>query len=252
MKKKRKHYHVGKITIAVVTLTLSLAITVFAEENQDDSSVISESQFDDSDATEINNQGSPLDSISSYSLATESTLDMDSGNETESLLPTEPVAETGSQLPIDPETETEAISELGQGVEESEVELATESEPPYVQYTMEDVRILARTAYFEMEEAINREDAEYVFKMTMSVVLNRVTAPDFPNSVYGVVFSSGYAKRTRRLVNSERVIPDILYVWAEDILKNGPNVPVNVIYQAGFKQGHGIYDVVLKDYFCIR
>lgn len=123
---------------------------------------------------------------------------------------------------------------------------------PYIPYTAEDVRVLARAAYFEMEMAINRSNAEYIFKMTMSVILNRVTAPDFPSTVSSVVFSGGYAKRTQRLVNSGTIIPDILYVWAEDLLKNGPNVPTNVIYQAGFKQGHGVYDKILGNYFCVR
>lgn len=261
---KKQRNHVGRIATLGVIFSLSLATVAFAEQTQVDSETTANSNEEIS--TELKEESvSVEESVMELEMETESEIEFGVENKTEAEVEEKTESEIGPGVEI--KAESEAVSEieeeaeldLGPGVkteneseEETETQAAEEVKPPYIQYTTEDIRILARTAYFEMEAAINRGDAEYVFKMTMSVILNRVTAPDFPNSVHGVVFSSGYAKRTQRLVNSGKVIPDVLYVWAEDVLKNGPNVPVNVIYQAGFRQGHGVYDVVLRNYFCYR
>ena len=261
---KKQRNHVGRIATLGVILSLSLATVAFAEQTQVDSEATAATKKDVS--TESKEESLPVEeNVVESEVETESEIGPGLENKTEAEVEEKNESEFGPGVEV--KAESEAVSEVEEEVEsdpgpgvkkeneseaETETQAAEEVKPPYIQYTAEDIRILARAAYFEMESAINRGDAEYVFNMTMSVILNRVTAPDFPNSVHGVVFSSGYAKRTQRLVNSGRAIPDVLYVWAEDVLKNGPNVPANVIYQAGFKQGHGVYDVVLRNYFCYR
>ena len=241
---KKQRNHVGRIATLGVILSLSLATVAFAEQTQVDSEATAATKKDVS--TESKEESLPVEeNVVESEVETESEIGPGLENKTEAEVEEKNESEFGPGVEV--KAESEAVSEVEEEVEsdpgpgvkkeneseaETETQAAEEVKPPYIQYTAEDIRILARAAYFEMESAINRGDAEY--------------------SVHGVVFSSGYAKRTQRLVNSGRAIPDVLYVWAEDVLKNGPNVPANVIYQAGFKQGHGVYDVVLRNYFCYR
>lgn len=82
-----------------------------------------------------------------------------------------------------------------------------------------------------------------------NVVLNRVKSSKYPNTITKVVFQSGqYActwdgnyyktpteraiRNAKRLLNGERFCPD------------------NVVYQAGFKQGTGLWKQIQGHYFC--
>ena len=83
-----------------------------------------------------------------------------------------------------------------------------------------------------------------------SVVLNRVESSVFPNSIKEVVLQPGqYATvpYLSRYEPSERVM-EITY----DLLNGGSVLPENVVYQANFRQGSGVYDVQNSMYFCYQ
>ena len=92
-------------------------------------------------------------------------------------------------------------------------------------------------------------------QMVASVVINRVNSPEFPNTLYEVVYQKGqYAavgtNRFKNVIPSEKVVRSSMI-----ILKNGSIAPPNVVFQAEFVQGKGIYkkitDKVLgTTYFC--
>ncbi len=102
-------------------------------------------------------------------------------------------------------------------------------------YTQEDIDILAAVMYAE-----NYISGRWEMMITGSVVLNRVLSRIFPNSIYEVVYQidgkyEQYAKRTKNLIGTQ--LPEECYELAEILLKYGPVVPPNVLYQAHFKQG---------------
>jgi hypothetical protein len=83
-----------------------------------------------------------------------------------------------------------------------------------------------------------------------SVVLNRVESSSFPNSIKEVVLQPGqYATvpYLSRYEPSERVM-EVTY----ELLNEGSVLPENVVYQANFKQGSGVYDVQNSMYFCYQ
>ena len=105
-----------------------------------------------------------------------------------------------------------------------------------------------------------------------SVAGNRVRRPDFPNNFHDVIYQiieteehtyEQYAPRTKRIIEyvvAGKPIPkelaDVPYVpyWYNDIarliLENGPIFPEDVVYQAHFKQGKGVYYEKNGEYFC--
>lgn len=82
-----------------------------------------------------------------------------------------------------------------------------------------------------------------------SVVLNRIKHHLFPNTMSGVVYQKGqyscvkdgnFSKKP-----NQRAIDN-----AKFLLENGSQLPDNVVFQAGFKQGHGVHEKVGNIYFC--
>lgn len=84
-----------------------------------------------------------------------------------------------------------------------------------------------------------------------SVVLNRVNHKDFPNSIESVVFQRGQYACTWD-GNYNRVPCDRAWRIAEDLLRNGPTMPDNVVFQSQGIQGSGIYKQIQNMYFCYR
>lgn len=84
---------------------------------------------------------------------------------------------------------------------------------------------------------------------TGSVVLNRMTASYFPNTLEEVIYQPGqYAVTWTGLI--ERDCPDKAYVIARDLLENGSVLPEDVIFQAQFKQGSSVYEQIGNTYYC--
>jgi hypothetical protein len=86
-----------------------------------------------------------------------------------------------------------------------------------------------------------------------AVVLNRVQSEYFPNSIEEVIYQSGQYQCTE-LINSGFYKEPTERCWriAEELLISGYDIPSNVLYQAEFKQGSGVYKKVQNMYFCYR
>lgn len=118
----------------------------------------------------------------------------------------------------------------------------------------------------EPEEEVNwtEEDKEYLVMVLTgecqnrsydvqllygSVVLNRVESSRFPNTIKEVCtakkqyecFKNGMAYRTPTQDSIDA---------AEYLLENGSVIPENVVFQARFKQGDGVWKEVQGEYFC--
>ena len=105
-----------------------------------------------------------------------------------------------------------------------------------------------------------------------SVAGNRVRRPDFPNTIHDVIYQiieteehtyEQYAPRTKRIIEcvvagkpipaelaDVRYIPDWYYEIARLILEHGPIFPKDVVYQAHFKQGKGVFYEKNGEFFC--
>ena len=146
-------------------------------------------------------------------------------------------------------------------VEQSTVDEVSEetTEPETIkEVDQSDVELLAQLMYAEESVFLwqydkNPERVERVFKLAGSVVLNRLEN-NFKgaNSIHDVIYSKGqYAKRTQNLVTNGQDVPEIVYVWAQELLNNGSIAPKGMIYQSEFLQGQS-YDQIGNQFFGIE
>ena len=92
-------------------------------------------------------------------------------------------------------------------------------------------------------------------QLVASVVINRVNSPEFPNTIYDVIYQRGQYAPVRtgyfqNLIPSEKAINSALQV-----LINGSIAPPSVVFQANFTQGSGVYKAIRDSklgttYFC--
>ena len=177
----------------------------------------------------------------------------------------EEVEETKSDEDSEHEVETDNDSKYA---EESKVEVAnvekdeevteevvieSSSEDPQGEFKdkySREVQLLAGIMYLEEGIYVNKENGEYIHKLAGSVVLHRVESDIYPDSVEEVLYDPGqYGSRTRRLIETVE-IPEVVYVWAQEIYDNGPLGPSNLVFQAGIVQGE-IYYQYENQYFCL-
>ena len=84
---------------------------------------------------------------------------------------------------------------------------------------------------------------------TGAVVMNRVKSESWPDTVKDVLYQVNQYSTTHKFFTKK--IPQECYKMALSIIENGtPDVPSNVIFQAQFKQGSGVWKKVKTDYFC--
>ena len=74
-----------------------------------------------------------------------------------------------------------------------------------------------------------------------SVVLNRVGNHQYPDSVEAVIYDHGQYEVTWNGGLYKENPPDVAYEIAAELLNSGSILPENVIYQAEFRQGSGVY-----------
>ena len=110
-------------------------------------------------------------------------------------------------------------------------------------YSDEDLNLLSEVIYYE-----NFWNGDYIMRLTGSVVLNRVKHPEFPNTIKGVLYQKGQYATVPMFFKQK--IPKEVREIARDLLIGGSICPDNVIFQAQFKQGRGIYYVENGEYFC--
>ena len=131
-------------------------------------------------------------------------------------------------------------------------------------YTDEDIRIMTTTVYHEAGQT-----TEKLRQYVAGVALNRVADNRFPDTVKGVITQPGqYAVKyadpgtTQAIRNQDAQRGTHYYAICEDSVKQvmmgNLDMPSNVIYQANFTQGSGIWETVHFDsgyfastsYFC--
>lgn len=82
-----------------------------------------------------------------------------------------------------------------------------------------------------------------------SVALNRVAHEWYPDTLYAVAHQKGqYACFKDK--NAYREPTELTLEVADYLLRNGSQLPSNVIYQAQFKQGSGVYKQIGNQIFC--
>ena len=82
-----------------------------------------------------------------------------------------------------------------------------------------------------------------------SVALNRVAHEWYPDTLYEVAHQKGqYACFKDK--NAYREPTELTLEVADYLLRNGSQLPSNVIYQAQFKQGSGVYKTIGNQIFC--
>ena len=128
-----------------------------------------------------------------------------------------------------------------------ETEIETETEQLY---SDDDLYLLSHLIAGEVN------DCDWEMKIAVgSVVLNRVADPRFPSDLYGVIYQSGQYSCTWDGNFNKEPNEDTIEA-AKYLLVNGSQLPSDVIFQAEFVQGRGIYKSLLApngvtEYFCI-
>ena len=82
-----------------------------------------------------------------------------------------------------------------------------------------------------------------------SVIMNRVNSDKFPNTIFEVLVQPGqYAFVNDEIIwgePDERAIKNAEYVYW-----NGSQIPENILFQAEFLQGSGVWKQIDNQYFC--
>ena len=128
----------------------------------------------------------------------------------------------------------------------TKVEPAIENESISSTYTEDELDLLSRLVNAEAGSDWLTDEHQ---RAVASVVLNRVSDNRFPNTIHSVIYQRGqYACTWNGMINkmpSQRAVDNARYV-----LENGVTVPENVIFQAQFKQGKGVWKYIQGHYFC--
>ena len=138
----------------------------------------------------------------------------------------------------------------GATVEAEVAETETETEAPY---TEEDLYLMSHLICGEVE-GCDRKMKTYVG----SVALNRVADSRFPDNLHDVIYQNNPLQYSCTVDgNFEKEPGEETIEVAKYLLTNGSQLPPNVIFQAEFKQGTGVYGEPLVApngvtmYFCI-
>lgn len=111
-------------------------------------------------------------------------------------------------------------------------------------YSEEDLDLLARLITAEMGCSWVPDDIQLYVG---SVVLNRMESSLFPDTLYDVIYQKGqYSPTWSGAINNtpdERTVEN-----ARTLLENGSVLPANVVFQANFKQGDGVYAEYYDEY----
>ena len=112
----------------------------------------------------------------------------------------------------------------------------------------EQVDLLARVIWFEAGSSWISDRQQ---QLVACVVLNRCADPRFPATISGVVYQRGQYSCASRLYSISKMnIPARCYANARLAAYGAVDCPVNVIYQAAFCQGTGVYEKGYRTFFC--
>lgn len=135
-------------------------------------------------------------------------------------------------------------------LEDSDIDITEEevSIETACDYTQEDLELLTHVIYAEAGSDYCTDEMRYGVG---SVVLNRVEDECFPDTLYNVVYQRGQYQCTWD-GNIDKIPDERAYRIAMDLLNNGSIFPSDVVYQAEFKQGSGVYSKIQNIYFCYK
>lgn len=156
-------------------------------------------------------------------------------------------------------------------VQTQETQVVTETTTQQLETTFEETTVTTTTettveTVVETEPEVNEEELELLAHLinaeagcdwctdtmmyyTGSVVLNRVDSDRFPDTLESVIYQNGQYQCTWD-GNFEKTPTERAYLIARDLLISGSIIPSNVVYQAQFSQGSGIYAIEQNMYFC--
>lgn len=118
--------------------------------------------------------------------------------------------------------------------------------------TFDNLLLLAKIVHAEAGSNWLTEEHR---QLVASVVINRVNSPEFPNSIYNVIHQKGqYAPVGTKYFNNLKPSRKCVFS-ALKVLASGSVAPSNVVFQANFKQGSGVYKSIYDKrlgttYFC--
>lgn len=160
---------------------------------------------------------------------------------------TEPEIET---VTTTDSTETTDVAETLPAETTEPVETTAPVEEPKKSYTEDDLYYLAA--------AVCREaggESEEIQLLVANVIINRVNSSIYPDTIYGVLTDyMQYGMMWKYGVSfpswADRETIDHCYDIARRILEGDRVCPDNVLFQAEFEQGSGIYKHIDGFYFC--
>ena len=132
----------------------------------------------------------------------------------------------------------------------NEAQKAIQAYQKLSKYTDEDIRILATTVYYEAGGT-----TEQLRTYVAQVVLNRVADSRFPSTIYGVITQPGQYAGNYVTASATQSIKDKdakngTYNWATCVtsakkaMMGQVDMPSNVVFQANFKQGKGVWKAI--------
>lgn len=91
--------------------------------------------------------------------------------------------------------------------------------------------------------------------LVASVVVNRILSPEFPNTLHEVVYQRGQYSPAEKEWFDDLIPSESSVMAAYTILTEGSIAPIDVVYQANFRQGSGVYKSIRDNklgttYFC--
>lgn len=129
-----------------------------------------------------------------------------------------------------------------------------EEELPVANYCVQEYNIQYDHELYLMAHLINGEAgcnwcSDDMMYYVGSVVLNRVDSKYFPDNIEDVIFAPKQYACTWD-GNFDKEPCERAWRIAEDLLLNGSVLPENVVFQAQFTQGDGVYCKEQNMYFC--
>lgn len=159
----------------------------------------------------------------------------------------------------DEETETENSEETESA--ENMTEPQTEPPEPTEEETTEpteEVKSYTEDDLFYLAAAVCREaggESEEIQLLVANVIINRVNSSHYPNTIYEVLTQyKQYGTMWKYGISfpdwADEKVKEQCYSVAQRILEGERYCPENVLFQAEFQQGSGIYKHIGVYYFC--
>jgi len=229
-----------KLICVCIAALFILFVTVLVSNNIDSKNM-------DYNSSDITSNSSSIESVNS---------EIDLESEVNSVIDDENSSEFETNIESDPETDTNYDSEDDFDNTSSEEIVETPSSSTTTGgkwYTDYELDLLARIISAEAGCYWLSDEHQM---MVGCVVLNRVNHPLFPNTIYDVIYQPGqYPPAYNGMLYSST--PDArTYENARRVLDGEYTCPSNVVFQAGFVQGHGVYMEIYDEtlgtttYFC--